>query len=176
MITIVSPRLEEQPGLIKDRYPAKAWIELHGWLAWSNEVIEELVSSKTDKDCWSNEVIENPLVSLKTDRHRYLPGYFAWVFAEANSSKKPDIRPKRMSGAVTRHSLLPYITEYKSRNFGQFWKRQFGGSTSTRVQENVKSNHEATCSLTKVPSSPLTNFLNNKSLPLLLVCMCSRNS
>ena len=30
---------------------------------------------------------------------------FASVFAEANSSKKPDIRPEQMSGAISGHSL-----------------------------------------------------------------------
>jgi len=30
----------------------------------------------------------------------------AQVFAGANSSKKPDIRPEQMSGAVSGHSLV----------------------------------------------------------------------
>jgi len=31
---------------------------------------------------------------------------FSWVFVEANSSKKPDIRPEQMSGAISGHSLV----------------------------------------------------------------------
>jgi len=34
------------------------------------------------------------------------PSVFACVFAEANSSKKPDIRPEQMSGAISGHSLI----------------------------------------------------------------------
>src|SRR6218665_3874551 len=34
---------------------------------------------------------------------------FAWVFAEANSSKKHDIRPEQMSGAISGHSLISRV-------------------------------------------------------------------
>jgi len=68
----------------------------------ANEVTEEPVSSKTGKDCWSKEVIEEP-PSLIKDRWVQV---FAFVYAEANSSKKPDIRPEQMSGVVSGHSLV----------------------------------------------------------------------
>jgi len=33
---------------------------------------------------------------------------------------------------------LPYIRDYKSRNFGQFLKREVGGSTYTMVKEKCQ--------------------------------------
>ena len=40
---------------------------------------------------------------------------FALVFAEANSSKKPDIWPDQMSGAISGHSL--HATDEQLPNF-----------------------------------------------------------
>jgi len=44
---------------------------------------------------------------------------------------------------VPKFHSLPYIRDYKSRNFRQFLKPEVGGSTYTRVKENVNSNNEA---------------------------------
>lgn len=35
-------------------------------------------------------------------------------------------------------SNIPYICDYKSRNIGQFLKREVGGSTYTRVKEKCQ--------------------------------------
>ena len=67
--------IEEQPQDLNTRL-------LHGWLAWSNEVIE--VSHQRQIG------IDICMV----------------LFAEASNSLKPDIQPGRMSGAVSGQALL----------------------------------------------------------------------
>ena len=90
--------IDERPGLVKHIY-TPLWIVLNGWLAWFNEVIKERSGLIKDR-IWL--LVQRP--GLIKDRYALV---FAWVlFAKANSSLKPNIRPGWMSGAVSGETLV----------------------------------------------------------------------